>query len=80
METMARNQAAPRRHEDLPYAVELWRAAPAVAVERVLARAASAQLAQAIFVAVQKEHPDRRITVRKGKSIVNDTAAPAHES
>lgn len=51
--------------EDLPYTVELWTLDRGV-VERILGRANSAMLAQAIFVAAQQEHLGRRITLRKG--------------
>jgi hypothetical protein len=72
--TMARADGASRKHDALLYAVELWGLQPSPAVELVLARAASAQLAQAIFAAAQLEHPQRRITLRKGKTILSDTA------
>ena len=51
--------------EDLPFAVELWDLAH-VHVERVLGRASSAALAQAIYAAAQTEHLGRRITLRHG--------------
>jgi hypothetical protein len=60
--------------EELPFRVELWHDAGDDAVERVLARAASAQLARAIFKAAQDEHPERRITLREGNRIVADSA------
>jgi hypothetical protein len=41
----------------------------------VLARAASMQLARAIFKAAQGEHPERRITLRKGNRVVSDSGA-----
>jgi hypothetical protein len=55
--------------EDLPYAVELWTLSRD-AVERVLARASSASLAQAIFLAAQTEHLGRRITLRHGHEVI----------
>jgi hypothetical protein len=55
--------------EDLPFAVELWTLARD-AVERVLARASSASLAQAIFIAAQTEHLGRRITLRHGDEVI----------
>jgi hypothetical protein len=64
-----------RRVEDLPYVIELWQSDNPQMVEHVLARAWSAQLATAIFKAVKEEHPDRRITLRKGNHIVQDTIA-----
>jgi hypothetical protein len=42
-------------------------------IERVVARAASAQLAHAIFRAVRSEHPERRIVLREGDRIVADS-------
>jgi hypothetical protein len=59
--------------EDLPYRVELWRDGDGGGVERVVARAASVQLAHAIFRAVRSEHPGRRITLREGERIVADS-------
>src|ERR1043166_5746209 len=47
----------PARWKTLPYRVELWRADAA----NEIGRAASAQLARAIFTAAQAEHPQRRI-------------------
>jgi hypothetical protein len=47
-----RTLAASGSLEDLPYRIELWRA-DANELERVLARAASMQLARAIFKAAQ---------------------------
>jgi len=52
--------------EDLPYRIELWHDGSSESVERVLARALKAPLAHAIFKAAQGEHPDHRITLRKG--------------
>jgi hypothetical protein len=63
-----------RREEELPYRIELWDAADRTAVERVLARAVSAQLARAIFQAAQTEHPDRRITLCRGARVIADSA------
>ena len=61
--------------EDLPYRVELWGNGDGElsGIERVVARAASAQLAHAIFRAVRDEHPGRRITLREGERIVADS-------
>ena len=64
----------PSPQEDLPYRIELWRDGQAE-VERVLARAASAELAQAIFKAVQGEYPKRRITLSNGGALVRESAA-----
>jgi hypothetical protein len=60
--------------EKLPYRIELWDAADPDCIERVLARAFSAPLARAIFKAARVEHPDRRITLRRGKRLVADSA------
>lgn len=59
--------------QELPYRVELWRDGAGDAVERVLARAVSVQLARAIFKAAQRENPQRRITVRRGNRIIADS-------
>jgi hypothetical protein len=69
---MAGTGTAPRPAEELPYRIELWLDG-ADGVERVLARAVSAQLARAIFNAARGEHPERRITLRKGNRIVADS-------
>ena len=60
--------------ERLPYRIELWDAADPDSIERVLARAFSAALARAILKAARVEHPDRRITLRRGKRLVADSA------
>jgi hypothetical protein len=59
--------------EKLPYSIELWDDEARV-LERVLARALSAQLARAIFRAAQKEHPEQRILLRRGSRTVADSA------
>jgi len=59
--------------EKLPYRIELWDAADPDCIERVLARAFSPALARAIFKAARVEHPDRRITLRRGKRLVADS-------
>ena len=64
----------PSPQEDLQYRVELW-LDDRSAVERVLARAVSAELAQAIFRAAQGEYPKRRITLSKGQATISDSAA-----
>jgi hypothetical protein len=60
--------------DDLPFSIELWNVENS-AVERVLARAFSAELARAIFKAATSEHPARRITLRRGERVISDTAA-----
>jgi hypothetical protein len=64
---------APSPEEELPYRIELWHAGRDE-VERVLARAVGAELAQAIFKAVLGEYPQRRITLRKGSATISDSA------
>ncbi len=55
--------------EDLPYAVELWTLTRSQ-VERVLGRANSASLAQAIFAAAGSEHLGRKITLRHAGEVI----------
>jgi hypothetical protein len=59
--------------ESLPYSIELWDG-PRKAIERELARASSAELGRAIFKAARTEHPGRRITLRRGKRMIWDSA------
>ncbi|HJT07158.1 MAG TPA: hypothetical protein VJ747_09540 [Stellaceae bacterium] len=68
------SRSPPEPRDELPYSVELWRAEGDAAVERVLARASSAQLAHAIFAAARSEHPGRRITLQQGSRIIADSA------
>ena len=68
---MSADESRPAPAEDLPYRVELW--GDGDGIERVVARAASVQLAHAIFRAVRNEHPERRITLREGEKIVADS-------
>jgi hypothetical protein len=58
--------------DELPYCIELWKP-DSGRVERVLGRAASVQLARAIFTSAQSEFPSRRITVRRGEDMVLDS-------
>jgi hypothetical protein len=60
--------------EELPFRVELWHDSGPDVVERILARAANAQLARAIFKAAQGDHPERRITLRRDNRIIADSA------
>jgi hypothetical protein len=63
----------PLEEEDvLPYHVELWRP-DTDSPERTLARAWYEGLAHALFLAVTAEHPERRITLRKGNRMLADT-------
>lgn len=64
----------PSPEEELPFRVELWQDGEGGAVERVLARAANVQLARAIFRAAQSDHPQRRITLRRGARIIVDSS------
>jgi SOS response regulatory protein OraA/RecX len=59
--------------EKLSYSIELWDL-DAQALERVLARGFSPQLARAIFRAAQKDHPDQRILLRRGTRTVANSA------
>ncbi len=65
-------RAQPARAERLPYRIELW-SGGAESVERVLARALNAALARAIFKAAVSEHPDRRVTLRRGGQVIADS-------
>jgi hypothetical protein len=69
---MARSDASPL--EELPYLIELWHAERRDDVELLLGRALNAALARAIFKAAMSEHPERRITLRKGRQIIEDSA------
>jgi hypothetical protein len=59
--------------EKLHYSIELWDSDTAE-LERVLARSLDAQLARAIFHAARKEHPDRRVLLRRGSPTIADSA------
>ena len=61
------------RGEKLPYKIELWNLQRSE-VEKVLARAASAALGRAIFLAARQEHLGRYITLRKGSKLVAESA------
>jgi hypothetical protein len=63
----------PAQDEKLPYKIELWDSERRH-VERLLAQAASATLAQAIFKAAQNEQPERYITLRHGKRLIAETS------
>ena len=63
--------------DDLPYRVELWGSERLDVVERVLARAVSVLLGQALFKAAQEEHPKRRITLSDAQRIIADSAPRA---
>ncbi len=57
----------------LAFVVELW-AVDGNEVEAVLARVHNASLGHAVFRASQEEYPGRRITLRRGDRIINQTA------
>jgi hypothetical protein len=59
--------------QDLPYVIELWSHSERDVVERVLARTLNETLARAVFSTAAAEHPDRRVTLREGPSMVADT-------
>ncbi|UCI08638.1 hypothetical protein [Mesorhizobium sp. B1-1-8] len=75
---MTRSANSSRPAEALPYRIELWHPESHEIIERVLARAVTAQLARAIFQAARDEHPQRRITLRKGNRILSDTSGNDH--
>jgi hypothetical protein len=68
-----RRATTPTPGEVLPYCVELWDLATKSRVDRVLARAYSAMLARAIYMAAVIEQPGRRITLRHGERILADS-------
>lgn len=65
-------QAAPATDGRLPYVIELWNL-PRTAPEKVVGRAASMVLARAIFAAAQTEHLGRRLVLRRGGKVVQDS-------
>lgn len=70
---MSEKSAPSRLDEELPYRIELWRDGKGQDVEKLLARAQSAHLARAIFQAAKEEHPERRITLRKGNRTIAES-------
>jgi hypothetical protein len=70
---MSRTATRPRPPEALPYRIELSDAN--AGTKRILARAMTAQLARAIFRAATGEHPESRITLRRGARIIADSGA-----
>jgi hypothetical protein len=67
--------ALPDAPEELSFRIEIWDETLPAKLERVLARAFSAILAQAIYKAAQAEHPDRRITLSQGDRLIGDSAS-----
>jgi hypothetical protein len=58
--------------ENLSYTIELWDL-PRSGPERVIGRAASMVLARAIFAAAQTEHLGRRLVLRRGGKVVQES-------
>lgn len=71
---MSRSDTPSRYPDELPYVIELWHA-ERQDVERVLARAFSAELARVIFMAATSEHPERRVTLRQDSKIIADSSS-----
>lgn len=69
---MSATGAGPAPPTQLPYAIELWNL-PRTAPERVIARAANATLARAIFVAAERENLGRRIVLRRGGQVLMES-------
>lgn len=57
--------------DGLPYIIEIWNL-PRTAVERVIARAASLQIARTVFESAVSENPARRLVLRRGERILED--------
>jgi hypothetical protein len=58
--------------DQLSYTIELWDL-PRNGPERVIGRAASMVLARAIFAAAQTEHLGRRLILRRGAKVVQES-------
>jgi hypothetical protein len=58
--------------EELPYRIELMKSGEGL-VERILGRAANAQLANAIFKAALTEHPGRHIILRRDTRLITES-------
>jgi hypothetical protein len=65
--------------ETLPFRVDLWEM-NRQKVERLLAKVASAALAQAIFEAALHEYPKRYITVQKGSRLIAQSPSDSRVS
>jgi hypothetical protein len=59
--------------EPLPYAVELWDLAGKRS-ERVLGRAASILLANAVFAAAQTEYVGRKLVLKRGDKVLAESS------
>lgn len=58
--------------EPLPYAVELWDVAGEGA-ERILGRAASILLANAVFAAAKSDYAGRKLVLKRGDKILAES-------
>jgi hypothetical protein len=65
------NGGPAERSDALPFRVELWRTGGEV--ERVLGLASNAALARAIFHAAISENPGKRVTLRRGEQILDES-------
>ncbi len=59
--------------EPLPYAVELWDVAR-LEPERVLGRAATILLANAVFAAAQADYAGRKLVLKRGDKVLAESA------
>ncbi len=64
----------PERTEELSYKIEIWEG-ELHRSERVVARAANAPLARAIFKAACEEHPNAHLVLRRGADILAERRA-----
>jgi hypothetical protein len=58
--------------ERLPYSIELWNL-PRTAPEKIIGQAASMVLARAIFAAAETEHLGRRLILRRGDRVLQES-------
>ncbi|HEY8573532.1 hypothetical protein [Phenylobacterium sp.] len=56
----------------LPYTIELWNLSK-TETEKVVGQAASIVLARAIFAAAQTEHLGRRLVLRRGTKVLQES-------
>jgi hypothetical protein len=61
-------------NDRLPYCIVLRASVEEGPTDKVLARAASAKLARAIYKAAQNDYPDRRLTLRRGTQTLAETS------
>jgi hypothetical protein len=57
--------------DGLPYVIEIWNL-PRTAVERVIARTASLQMARTVLESAAAENPARRLVLRRGARVLED--------